>query len=101
MIKDSVEYRFARSSRWKLVEARDVCLVNDTDWLSKAQIDALTSIIADLDTQLEEYVERRTEEWHNGAGAGYELWEYLGLAREEYSKWVTKPSSFVRGQRDV
>lgn len=63
-------------------------------WLDKAQKDALASIIADLDAQVQEYIDQRVEEWHEGrGGAEQKLREYLGLSQEEYSQWVKSPSN--------
>lgn len=65
-----------------------------TAWLDKAQKEALASIIADLDAQVQVYIDQRVEEWHEGRdGAEQKLREYLGLSEEEYSQWVKSPSS--------
>lgn len=40
--------------------------------------------------QIDDYVDA----WHNGAGAGLELHQYLGFANlAEYSDWVRRPRS--------
>jgi len=36
----------------------------------------------------QEEVEARTEQWHQGDGAGMELHEYLGWSQDQYAKFV-------------
>lgn len=38
-------------------------------------------------------IDDRIDEWHNGAGAGKPLHEYLGWTRAEYAKWVENPDA--------
>ena len=35
---------------------------------------------------IDDFVDR----WHRG-GTGVELWEFLGMSRDEYGRWVTEP----------
>ena len=32
-------------------------------------------------------------EWHEGAGPGLHLHEYIGMDKEVFLRWVTRPSS--------
>ena len=36
----------------------------------------------------EEELDDLIDKWHNGDGKGLELYEYVGVSREDYAKWV-------------
>lgn len=38
--------------------------------------------------EIDDYVEK----WHNGDGRNMELYEYLGMTKQEYSVWMLKPN---------
>jgi hypothetical protein len=38
-----------------------------------------------------EQIDDAVDAWHEGAGLGMELHEYLGWTEEEYSAWVSDP----------
>ena len=38
-------------------------------------------------------IDEHVEKWHKGEGRNQELWEYLGLTKEEYWRWVRNPNT--------
>lgn len=42
---------------------------------------------------LDERLDDKVEEWHEGAGEGMALHEYLGMTQEQYAAWVKNPRS--------
>jgi hypothetical protein len=45
--------------------------------------------------QLEEEINDRIDEWHNGAG-DQSLREHLGMTQEEYVEFVCHPEAYLR-----
>jgi hypothetical protein len=38
----------------------------------------------------DEEIDDRVEQWHEGEGKGWTLREYLGMTRQQYSRWVLR-----------